>query len=83
MDGAGSIAFREKGYKVKAGKSIYLKNELAMTDMPEGTKLTWKSSNESIATVNAKGQVKGKQAGSVTITVSVGGLEAKVKVKVK
>jgi hypothetical protein len=33
--------------------------------------------------VNAKGQVKAKKEGSVTITVSIGALETTVKVKVK
>ena len=43
---------------------------------------TWKSSNTSIATVDELGRVKGKQAGSVTITATYGSYTAKAKVQV-
>lgn len=36
-------------------------------------KVTWKSSNKTIATVNSKGKVTGKKAGNVKITIKVAG----------
>lgn len=49
--------------KVKAGKflQLYVKNGVKKTT-------DWKSSDEAIATVNSKGNVKGVSAGSVTIS---------------
>ncbi len=45
--------------------------------------LTWKSSNTNVATVNKNGEVRAKEKGSATITVtSKDGATAKVKVKV-
>lgn len=50
---------------VAVGKSTTLK--LSGTNQ----KITWKSSNKSIATVSSKGKVTGKKAGNVTITATV------------
>jgi len=44
--------------------------------------LTWKSSDEKIATVSDKGRVTGKMAGTVTITCTAGDLTATCKVAV-
>lgn len=38
---------------------------------PENSKVTWSSSNKSIATVNSKGHVVGKAFGTTTITASI------------
>ena len=43
---------------------------------------TFKSSNTKVATVNAAGQVKGKKAGTVTISVRNNGKVATIKIKV-
>ena len=45
-------------------------------------KVTWKSSNSKIATVDANGKVTAKMAGSVTITASVAGKKATCTVQV-
>lgn len=46
-------------------------------------KVSWKSSNKSIATVSKKGVVKGKSAGTAKITAKVSGRKLVCKVKVK
>ncbi len=46
------------------------------------SKITWKSSNTKIATVDANGKVTGKMAGQVTITASAAGKKATCKVQV-
>ncbi|MDD5889409.1 MAG: Ig-like domain-containing protein [Ruminococcus sp.] len=50
--------------------------------MPTG-KVTFKSSNTKVATVNAKGKVVAKKKGNATITVKANGITLKCKVKVK
>ena len=52
---------------VKVKKTLKLKTVLSPAHAE--SKLTWSSSNTSIATVNKKGEVKGKKKGTVTITV--------------
>lgn len=46
-------------------------------------KVTFKSSNAKVATVNAKGKVVAKKKGNATITVKANGITLKCKVKVK
>ena len=46
-------------------------------------KVTFKSSNTKVATVNAKGKVFAKKKGNTTITVKANGITLKCKVKVK
>lgn len=47
------------------------------------TTVTFKSANEKIATVSAKGVITAKKKGSTTITVTANGITKKIKVKVK
>lgn len=63
---------------VKVGKTVKIK----ATATP-ATKITYKTSNKKIATVNAKGVVTGKKAGKATISVKANGKTVKVKVTVK
>jgi hypothetical protein len=63
---------------IKKGKKATIKT----TTMPSA-KATFKSSNKKIATVTAKGVVKGIKKGKATITVKANGKTAKVKVTVK
>lgn len=55
-------------------KSIVINNELQLSADKEG--VTWKSSDETVATVSATGLVKGLKYGSVTISASKDGFKA-------
>ncbi len=68
--------------KVKPGGSKQLTATVSPKESPE--KLIWTSSNPSIATVDATGQVTGKAKGTVTVTCTTeqGKLAARCKVKV-
>ena len=51
---------------------------------PTSKDFTWTSSNKNIATVNSKGKITAKKAGTVTITVkTTNGKTAKCKITVK
>lgn len=61
-----TITFESDNYSVGVGKSITLK---AIISPKKNIKLEWTSSNEEVATVSAKGAVKGVSVGETTITV--------------
>lgn len=63
---------------VKVGKTTKLKATVKPSNASQ--KVTWKSSNEKIATVSAKGVVKGIKKGKVTITATS---KANPKIKAK
>lgn len=50
---------------------------------PSKSRITYKSSNKKVATVNSKGKVKAKKKGTATITVTSGLKKVKVKVTVR
>ncbi len=84
VDGPTKIAFKKSSYSVKKGKSLNLANKIKVTPSDTTGSCTWSSSDPGIATVSAKGVVKGVKKGTVTITVATAnGKSAKVKVKVK
>lgn len=63
---------------VKTGKTVKIKASAVLD-----SKITYKSSNKKVATVTAKGVVKGKKAGKAKITVSANGVSKTFKVTVK
>lgn len=76
------IKFKKNSVTIARKKSTTLKYTL--TKNTYTYKLTWKSSNKKIATVNSKGKVTGKKKGTCKITVKThNGKKATIKVKVK
>ena len=84
---------RDKVVKTKkikgVPKKLTLKRKKSKTLKPVLTpknstqKITFKSSNKKVATVNAKGKITAKKKGTAVITVKSGKITAKCKVKVK
>ncbi len=66
--------------KTKASITIFSSSTLSVKGTSQ--KITWKSSNTKIATVDSKGKVKAKKLGSATITASVGEKKKKYTCKV-
>lgn len=66
--------------KIEKGKTYNLKPELMPLTSSE--KITYSSSNKSIATVNSKGKITAKKSGTVKITVKSGSKKVTVKVTV-
>lgn len=66
---------------IKKGKSSSLKPVLSPITSQE--KVTYSSSNKKIASVSAKGVIKGKKKGTAYITVKSGKVSKKIKVTVK
>ncbi|MCI9491048.1 Ig-like domain-containing protein [Lachnospiraceae bacterium 48-42] len=71
------IQLNKKSSNVVVGKSVKLQLKGA------SGKITWRSSNNKIASVSAKGTVKTKRIGAVTITASYGGKKYTCKITVK
>ena len=70
-----------KKLTLKRKKSKTLKPVLTPKNSTQ--KITFKSSNKKVATVNAKGKITAKKKGTAVITVKSGKITAKCKVKVK
>lgn len=68
-------------YTVKCKRSITLKPKLYPLGAEAALKFT--TSNKKIATVNAKGKVTGRKAGTAIITVKAGMVKVQCKVVVK
>ena len=66
---------------LKKGKTLALKAKLVPTGAE--AKITYKSSNTKVATVDAKGNVKAKKAGTAVITVMAGKVKTTCKITVK
>ena len=65
---------------IMKGKTYTLK---ATVKGGNGKKITWKSTNPSVATVTSAGKVKGIKKGTATIKAIVSGVTASCKIKVK
>ena len=66
------------------GKTATIKPTVTYSMQGHTAKLSWKSSNTKVATVNSKGKITAKGKGKATITVSAAnGKSAKIKVTVK
>ena len=63
----GKVVIGTSEVTIKKSRSVMLYATLYPTDLADKS-VTWKSSDPSIATVNAEGKVKGIKAGTVTIT---------------
>lgn len=78
-----SITFEQNEFEVNVRNSIQLNPIVNPQDVKDYT-LTWESSNTAIASVDSKGMVTGKKAGTVTITVTANnGVSTNCKVTVK
>ncbi|MBO4459427.1 MAG: S-layer homology domain-containing protein [Clostridiales bacterium] len=73
-----SLALNKKTANIICGKTLTLKATLKGSS----SKITWKSSDTKIATVDASGKIKAKMAGEVTITATAAGKSAKCTVTV-
>lgn len=77
-----SLAFDKGEGTLTTGNSTTMK----VTVLPESASdqtITWKSSDESVATVDADGKVKAVKAGTATITASIGDVSAEYTLTVR
>ena len=74
--GEGTISLNETTLSLKVGESKKLEATATDADGTAITDILWDASNDSVATVTG-GTVKGVKAGTVTITATADGIEAK------
>ena len=67
----------------KKSTSVYVGQTVTLKVTGTSAKVTWKSSNKKVATVNANGVVTGKKKGTATIRAKVSNKTLKCKVTVK
>ena len=77
-DPAVSLTLNKKTSKIVCGKTQTLKATLKGSE----AKITWKSSDSKVATVDSSGKIKAKMAGTVTVTATAAGKSAKCTVTV-
>lgn len=65
-----TVKLKNSSVTVKKGKSTKVQLDSKL-DMKNVSKITYTSSKKSVATVNSKGKIKAKKAGTATITVKV------------
>ncbi len=82
LPAATKVTLSKKGtVKLTVGKTLTL--TATVTPKLASQKVTWTSSNKKVATVNSKGKVTAKKAGTVTITAkTANGKKATVKIRV-
>lgn len=76
------ITLNYKNVTMQAGSSLNLHTASAK-GLKSSRKVTWKSSNKKVATVNKNGVVKAKKSGTVTITATTKDKKSKASCKVK
>lgn len=76
------ITLNYKNVTMQAGSSLNLHTASAK-GLKSSRKVTWKSSNKKVATVNKNGVVKAKKSGTATITVTTKDKKSKASCKVK
>ena len=76
------IVLSKSSIELKAGDSTSISYTI-FPDKAADADVTWKSSNESVATVSSNGRITGKGEGSCTITVTAGGKTDTLTVTVK
>lgn len=78
------ITVKKPSLSLASKKTVYLKNPVTLTakSAPSG-KVTWKSSNKKVATVNSKGTITPKKTGTAYITATCNGITKKCKITVK
>ncbi len=64
-----SLSFTDTNVSVKKGNTLQLVVKVIPTEL-SGTKLTWKSSNSNIVSVDENGKITGLEVGTATITVT-------------
>ena len=75
------VTLNKSSLSIEKGSTYQLKATVSPTNATNKT-VTWKSNNTSIVTVNSNGLVSAKGIGSATITATVDGVRATVKVNV-
>lgn len=78
------VTVKKPNLSLKSRATIYVKNPTALgAKAYPSAKISFKSSNKKIATVNSKGIVTGKRTGTVKITAKVHGITKTCRVTVK
>ena len=73
----GTVCVTEAAPRISSSKLTMIKGQsrtLKITGLKKGQKITWKSSNSKIVTVNKAGKLFAKSAGNTTITAQVNGI---------
>ena len=81
-----TVCVTEAAPRISSSKLTMIKGQsrtLKITGLKKGQKITWKSSNSKIVTVNKTGKLFAKSAGNATITAQVNGIRFVCKVKIQ
>lgn len=73
----GTVCVTEAAPRISSSKLTMIKGQsrtLKITGLKKGQKITWKSSNSKIVTVNKAGKLQAKSAGNATVTAQVNGI---------
>ena len=82
----GTVCVTEAAPRISSSKLTMIKGQsrtLKITGLKKGQKITWKSSNSKIVTVNKASKLFAKSAGNATITAQVNGIRFVCKVKIQ